>query len=351
VRVVVTGALGHIGSRLVRELPAAFPGTEIVMLDNLATERHASLYGLPDDGRYQFVEGDILAVDLPRLFAGADAVIHLAALTNAARADLHAQMERVNVAGTARVARACAATGAALLFPSTTSVYAATHGVVSEDCPPEQLRPHSPYAGWKLDAETLLQSMGTRDGLRFVIFRMGTIFGPSVGMRFHTAVNQFCWRAVIGQPIEVWRTASHQFRAYLDLTDAVRAMIFVLQRRQFDGRVYNVLTLNATVTHVVGALSTFVPDLRITYVDSPLMNRLSYCVDPTRFAQQGFEFSGSLARGIADTVAMLSGGPAPDHARTASPGTAAAPARSRSADAGPCRTREPGAGRRVRPWR
>ena len=46
VRVVVTGALGHIGSRLIRELAVAWPGTEIVMVDNLATERYASLVQL-----------------------------------------------------------------------------------------------------------------------------------------------------------------------------------------------------------------------------------------------------------------------------------------------------------------
>jgi nucleoside-diphosphate-sugar epimerase len=136
---------------------------------------------------------------------------------------------------------------------------------------------------------------------------MGTIFGPSIGMRFHTAVNKFCWSAVAWQPIEVWQTASHQFRPYLDLTDAVGAMIFMLRRRQFDARVYNVLTVNTTVTHVVDVLSTFVPDLRIDYVDSPLMNTLSYYVDQQRFSQLGFEFTGSLERGIGDTIAMLRG--------------------------------------------
>jgi len=306
-RIVVTGALGHIGSRLIRELPAAWPGAEIVMIDNLATERYASLYDLPASGHYEFVEGDVLSADQTGLFAGADAVIHLAALTNGARTDLRTQMERVNVEGTARVARACVAANVPLLFPSTTSVYGVPDGVVTEDCSPDELRPQSPYAGWKLQSEDLIRSLGQREGLRFVIFRMGTIFGPSVGMRFHTAVNQFCWRAVTGQPIEVWRTASHQFRPYLDLSDAVRAMSFMLRRRLFDGRVYNVLTLNATVTHVVEVLSAFVPDLRIDYVDSPLMNRLSFCVDSSRFTQLGFAFSGSLERGIADTVAMLTG--------------------------------------------
>ena len=306
-RIVVTGALGHIGSRLIRDLALAWPGTEIVMVDNLATERYASLFNLPAACRYEFVEGDVLTADLIGIFAGADAVVHLAALTNSARTDLHARMERVNVAGTERVARACAALGIGLMFPSTTSVYGAPHRVVSEACPPHDLKPQSPYAAWKLQSEALLESLARQDGLSFVIFRMGTIFGPSVGMRFHTAVNQFCWRAVAGQPLEVWRTASHQFRPYLDLTDAVRAMIFMLKRGQFDRRVYNVLTLNATVTRVVEVLSALVPGLRVSYVDSPLMNRLSYCVDNQRFSRLGFECSGSLERGIGETVAMLTG--------------------------------------------
>lgn len=284
------------------------------MLDNLATERYASLYNLPEGCHYEFVEGDVLTADLIGLFAGADAVVHLAALTNGTRTDLRARMEQVNVVGTERVARACAALGIGLLFPSTTSVYGVPDGVVNEDCPPQDVKPQSPYACWKLQSEELLRSLGRDEGLRFVIFRMGSIFGPSVGMRFHTAVNQFCWRAVSGQPIEVWQTASHQFRPYLDLADAVRAMIFMMRRRQFDARVYNVLTLNATVTHVVEVLSAFVPDLQVTYVDSPLMNRLSYCVDNQRFSRLGFEFYGSLDRGIGDTVAMLTGSPTPHSA-------------------------------------
>ena len=318
-RLVVTGALGHIGSRLIRELAVLWPGAEVVMLDNLATERYASLYNLPDACTYEFVEGDVLRENLERVFAGADAVVHLAALTNWARRDLHERMEHVNVHGTERVARACASLGIGLLFPSTTSVYGVPHGVVSEDCALEDLKPQSPYAGWKLQAEDRLKALSTSDGLRFVIFRMGTIFGPSVGMRFHTAVNQFCWRAVTGQPIDVWTTATNQFRPYLDLEDAVRAMIFMLKRGQFDGRVYNVLTLNATVTHVVEVLATFIPELRIRYVDSPLMNRLSYHVDNRRFSQLGFDCSGSLERGIGATVALLTGATSQDPLKSADP--------------------------------
>jgi len=304
VRIVVTGALGHIGSRLIRELPAALPGVEIVMIDNLATERYASLFDLPAHGRYEFVEADVLTADLARVFTGADAVVHLAALTNWARTDLHPQMERVNVAGTERVARACIEAGAALLFPSTTSVYGIA-GVVTEGCEGPDLRPQSEYAGWKLQSEQTLCSMSEHDGLRMVIFRMGTIFGPSIGMRFHTAVNRFCWQAVHGQPITVWRTAIDQLRPYLDLSDAVRAMIFVLRRRLFDSRVYNVVTLNTTAAAVVQVIGAVVPTAQVTHVDSPVMNTLSYCVDGRRLERLGFEYAGGLERGVTDTVAML----------------------------------------------
>jgi UDP-glucose 4-epimerase len=306
VRIVVTGALGHIGSRLIRDIAATWPGADVVMVDNLATERYASLFNLADSCRYEFIEGDVLTADLSAIVAGADVVIHLAAITHGATGAT-ALMRRVNVDGTERVARACARCRVPLLFPSTTSVYGVANGVVSEDCAPEALRPHSPYAAWKFESEGLLRSLGRDEGLRFAILRMGTIFGPSIGMRFHTAVNQFCWRAALRQPLDVWTTASHQFRPYLDLSDAVRAMRFMIRRGQFDGRVYNVVTLNATVTDVLNVLRAYVPDLHVAYVDSPLMNDLSYCVDGERLARLGFEMRGSLERGIVDTLAMLSG--------------------------------------------
>ncbi len=54
-KIVVTGALGHIGSRLILELPTMFPGAEIVLLDNLSTQRYCSLFYLPETGHYRFM--------------------------------------------------------------------------------------------------------------------------------------------------------------------------------------------------------------------------------------------------------------------------------------------------------
>ena len=50
------------------------------MLDDLSTQRYCSLFDLPAEGRYRFVETNVLTADLPSLFAGTDAVVHLASI-------------------------------------------------------------------------------------------------------------------------------------------------------------------------------------------------------------------------------------------------------------------------------
>ena len=161
-RLVVTGALGHIGSRLVRFLPEAFPGCEVTMVDNLSTQRFGSLFDLPPTGRYRFVEADVTKVDLVPLLRGADAVVQLAAITDAAGSfDRAREVENNNFHATRRIAETCAELGIALIAPSSTSVYGTQKTVVDEDCGVEDLKPQSPYAETKLKEEDLL---GTQIG-------------------------------------------------------------------------------------------------------------------------------------------------------------------------------------------
>lgn len=111
-KIVITGALGHIGSRLILELPTMFPESEIVLLDNLSTQRYCSLFNLPATGQYHFLEADIMTAELSSIFDGATVVVHLAAVTDATKSFQFKEMvERVNFAGTERVAQACLQVG------------------------------------------------------------------------------------------------------------------------------------------------------------------------------------------------------------------------------------------------
>jgi UDP-glucose 4-epimerase len=305
-RVVVTGALGHIGSRLVETFRIACPDADVVLVDDMSA-RPCGIF--PDsfhDGRSRFVRADVLTADLVEIFCGADTAIHLAAISDASASFANeAEVERINCAGTQRVAEACVRTGTALVFVSTTSVYGTDGDKADESSAIAEMRPQSPYAASKLKAELLLQSMALNAGLRHVVCRFGTIFGPSPGMKFHTAVSKFCRQAFLGAPIPVWRTALDQRRPYLELGDAVDVLIFVVRRALFDGQTFNALTLNATVRQIIDEVSVFVPTLRTEYVDAPAMNKLSFNVEPDRLQRLGFEFRGTLRQGIEETFDAL----------------------------------------------
>ena len=283
-----------------------FPEVEIVMLDNLLTQRYCSLFNLPASGRYRFLQDDVLTADLPSIFDGATVVIHLAAITDATSSFGNKKaVEQVNFKGTEKVAKACLESNCALVFVSTTSVYGSQEKEVDENCPVSDLKPQSPYAEAKLRSEQLVRKLAEENGLAGVVLRFGTILGTAIGMRFHTAVNKFCWQAVMGQPLTVWKTALHQDRPYLDLGDAVAAIMFVVQKKLYDGHVYNVLTTNTSVSRIVDIISARVPDTRIEFVDTEIMNQLSYHVSSKRFSDQGFVFKGDLEQGIGGTIDWL----------------------------------------------
>lgn len=305
-KLFLTGALGHIGSRLIREAHRFVGAPEIVMLDNLSTQRYASLFNLPDTAVYRFHAGDVLDVDLTALMNGVDAVIHLAAVTDAAGSfQMREKVEYINYNATRRVAESCLALDIPMIHLSSTSVYGSAATVVDEDCSPADLKPQSPYAETKLREERLLQDMAAQAGLRHVTFRFGTIVGTSPGMRFHTAVNKFCWQAVFGQPLTVWRTALHQRRPYLDLADALSAVFFFIGCERFDGRVYNIVTDNLTVADIIAMIARHIPDPSIEYVDNEIMNQLSYEVSSHRVQGLGWRPAGSLEKGIAETIGWL----------------------------------------------
>jgi nucleoside-diphosphate-sugar epimerase len=305
-RILIIGALGHIGSRLIRSFPEIFPELEIDLLDNLRTQRFCSLFDLPKGTRYRFHEQDFVTCELSPLVEGADAVIHLGAIVDATRShEIAEEVFLVNHKGTLRVGEACAQAGTPLIFASTTSIYGPQKDTVDESCSEEEIQPQSPYAQLKLEAERGLSELAASCGLRHTALRFGTVFGPSPGIRFHTAVNKFTWQAVTGSPITVWRTALHQCRPYLSLDDLTRALAFLIQGRHFSGELYNVVSLNATVRDLLDVIEERTGEVTIDLVEHQVMNQLSYTVSNEKLQRLGFEFQGDLRSGMHATIDLI----------------------------------------------
>ncbi|MBC8285133.1 MAG: SDR family NAD-dependent epimerase/dehydratase, partial [Nitrospinae bacterium] len=99
--------------------------------------------------------------------------------------------------------------------------------------------------------------------------------------------------------------AYDQKRPYLDLADAIKVVAFFLENDKFDGRVYNVVTLNSTVREMVNIIQTYIPELKTEFVDSKIMNQLSYEVINKRLDGENFIFQGDIKKGIKDTILLL----------------------------------------------
>jgi UDP-glucose 4-epimerase len=301
--VCITGALGHIGSYLLRHL--SVPGLEkIHLVDNFLTQRYCSLFDLPDKKNFIFHNVDITSDEIEPIIEDSDVLISLAAITDAPSSFEHEEdVERVNKKGLERLATLCAKHGTSVIFPSTTSVYGSQEKVVDETC--RELRPQSPYAESKLWGEKKLISLGEKKNLKFVIFRFGTIFGYSIGMRFHTAVNKFIWQASLGEKITVWKTALYQRRPYLGLGDCVRAINHAIENYIFDCQIYNIVTINLRVKDVVDEITKYIPDVKLEFVDSPVMNQLSYNVSNKKSLKKGFSYQDSLDGAVCESIFQL----------------------------------------------
>jgi UDP-glucose 4-epimerase len=300
---LITGALGHIGSHLLHNAPTLFPNVHLLLIDDLSTMRYSSLFNLPQNGSYTFIEGRIQDMDLASLMQHTKAVIHLAAITDAAGTAHDPEgVYRNNFSATQKIAMSCLRFSVPLIFPSSTSVYGSQSSEVDETC--TTLEPQSPYARCKIQEEDLIKGL-FEEGLRGVILRLGTIYGPSPGMRFHTAVNKFCWQAVLGHNITVWATAMDQKRPYLCLKDAGRALAHIIHHDLDNKTIYNIVSNNHTVRNVIENIQKVIHNLRIDFVTHQIMNQLSYNVSNARFQNTGFVFQGCLETGVQDTLALL----------------------------------------------
>ena len=64
-KIIVTGAIGHIGSYIIRDLGVFFPKSEILMIDNMMTQRFPSLFNLPSSANYTFIAVSYTHLTLP----------------------------------------------------------------------------------------------------------------------------------------------------------------------------------------------------------------------------------------------------------------------------------------------
>jgi UDP-glucose 4-epimerase len=305
-KLLITGGLGHIGSGLMQRITKDNNIEEILIIDSLMSQRYISLFNLELAPKVRFMPKPISEInesDL-RIIKEFNYAIHLAAITDAANSfNKSAELIENNLGSTNKMIEMCGEFDICLIFPSSTSVYGSQELEVNEEC--TELTPQSPYAECKIMEENSLKK-ATNEGLKNIILRFGTIHGISNGMRFHTAVNKFCFDHALGNSIKIWKTAYHQYRPYLSLSDACSAINHVISKDLNNGEIYNIVTDNFTIKEVTDLIELVSHKIiRKEFVDNPIMNQLSYKVNTQKFQATGFEFEGSITQDISDTLKLF----------------------------------------------
>jgi len=302
---LVSGGLGHIGSSLINNL--LLNGNRIILVDDLSTQRFPALFGKFHNDKFHFIndtlQSKIVAGEIKKVLTNTsgslDAVIHLAAQTDAASSfDREAELKKNNFEATCAAVDIAIKANCALVYPSSTSVYGENSNLVVET---STVNPQSPYAESKIIEENFVLENANKP----VILRLGTIAGPSMGMRFHTAVNSFVWKSIIGQPVTIWTTAFDQKRPYLCLTDALRAFEHSISLSTESNEIYNVLSENSTPRAICKIIEELSGKFEIKFVDSKIMNQLTYEVSAQKFQNTGFEITSNLREAIGDTINFL----------------------------------------------
>jgi UDP-glucose 4-epimerase len=272
-KIVITGGVGHIGSALLNDSRLrAFD--EIIVVDSFVTSRYASLFNLPN--KIKLVKRDIVSDSLKDVFTNVDTVVHLAGTVNAGETlDKDGLTREVNYLGAIKVAKAAAKAGAkCFVFLSSASVYGPSDLDETRAEDTEHIYPQSPYAKYKHQAEQPVLDCTIP---KTYVFRFGTIFGYSPGMRFHTVTNKFLWNAIVGNPVTIWKPGGGK-RPYLSLHHAKDAIFNVIARRP-DSGVYNIVSEHWSPLEITKVIKGYKPNLSVKFVTPRILNQDGYLLD------------------------------------------------------------------------
>lgn len=226
-KVLILGGAGFIGSNLSQELYKK--GDEVTILDALFYEPSPR-----DFVPLRFVRGDIRKrEDLEPEIKRADAVVHLAAMSNDPVCDLDPQITwDINHRANELIASLCAQYGKRIIFASSCSVYGFSEsGIFNED---SELNPVSLYAKTKALSEVIYKNHKADA----ISLRFGTAYGYTEKPRFDLVVNTMIGTAYFNEKIIV--NGGAQWRPLIHVGDISRAVYLVLHAGKLPGRIYNI---------------------------------------------------------------------------------------------------------------
>jgi UDP-glucose 4-epimerase len=238
---LITGGSGFIGSHLAESLIAR--GDEVVIIDNQSTGSITNLINI--DSKVKLIDGDILDKSLLEKYVfESDYVVHLAAalgVLNIVNKPL--QSLKINIQGTENVLEFADRFKKPVLIASTSEVYGKNDKVPlnEED---DRIIGHPLKSRWsyseaKAVDESLAYFYFLENKLPIRIVRFFNTVGPRQVGQYGMVVPRFVTAALRNEPVQVYGSGD-QIRCFCHVSDAIRALLLVIDSDKAIGQVFNV---------------------------------------------------------------------------------------------------------------
>ena len=257
---LVTGAAGFVGSTLSEKLLEL--GHEVIGVDCFTDYydveiKRANIKSALGSSGYNFIEADLLDVDLSKLLAGVDWVFHQAAQPGVRMSwgSFFDVYTRNNILATQRLLEAAKESSIRrLVYASSSSVYGDSPDLPLKETARPQ--PISPYGVTKLAAEHLCYLYFVNYGVPTTSLRYFTVYGPR--QRPDMGFHKFIKSALNGEEIVIFGDGE-QTRDFTYIADAVAANIQAAGADGAEGRVFNIgggsrISVNAVMDILIGLI-------------------------------------------------------------------------------------------------
>ena len=296
-KVLITGAGGYVGARLVPRLLQN--GYEVVAADtfwygksSLENEKNSRLRLVELDIRNEF--------DLRREMIGISDLVHLACISNDPSFDLNPQLGKsINLDAFEPLVKIAKNSGVErFIYASSSSVY----GVKQEENVTENLglEPLTDYSKYKAICEEILFKHASQDFICTVL-RPATVCGWSPRQRFDLSVNILTNHAINKKKITVY--GGSQFRPNIHIEDMVNAYILTLSapEKKVNYQIFNVGAENLSMSAIAEVVSI---NTGVTEVNFESTNDLrSYRIDSSKIRNElGFVFQKNVGNAVSDLV-------------------------------------------------
>ncbi len=308
-RVLVTGAAGFIGAKLVQCLVEQ--GAAVRAFTRYTSRpEYGNLAYLPREifERVEMVRGNIedySAVD--DALDDIDTVFHLGALISIPYSYVHpVETVQTNILGTLNVLEACRNKQVRLIHTSTSEVYGSALRVPIDE--QHSLQAQSPYSASKIAADKLVESYYRSFDVPSVTVRPFNTYGP--GQSNRAVIPTIISQVLTSNQIHLGNLEARRDFTFLD--DTVNGFLAAAIHSQWDGKVYNLGTgIDVTIGEVAQMVFAYLGITPEIIIDQerirPEKSEVTRLLSDNSLAKRelGWQPQVSLEEGLAKTVEWI----------------------------------------------